>query len=129
MCTLQVKMDPCIYRIKAIAPCAPLTYLKRRHSIVSYVQSVIHINNFLLKRAPTIKVATMKIKSSITSGSHHKIDTLLVSTDEWDTKENPVKSMKNALYAQWHGKRHLSGWSDIKNNNNQAFNLSHCGVS
>jgi len=38
----------------------------------------------------------------------------VVSKDEWDTKEGPGKSMKNALYVQWHGKRHLSGWSDIE---------------
>jgi len=29
--------------------------------------------------------------------------------DEWDTKESTGKSMKNALYVQWYGKRHLSG--------------------
>jgi len=34
--------------------------------------------------------------------------------DEWDTMEGPGKSMKNALYVQRHGKRYLSGWSDIE---------------
>jgi len=33
---------------------------------------------------------------------------------EWDTKESPGKFMKNALYVQQHGKNHLSGWSNIK---------------
>jgi len=33
----------------------------------------------------------------------------VVSEDEWDTKEGPGKSMKNAFYVQRHGKRHLSG--------------------
>jgi len=28
----------------------------------------------------------------------------VVSEDEWDTKEGPGKSMKNALYVQRHGK-------------------------
>jgi len=36
---------------------------------------------------------------------------IVVSEVEWDTKEDPGKSMKNGLYVQseWHGKRHLSG--------------------
>jgi len=38
----------------------------------------------------------------------------VVSKDEWDTKEGTGKSMKNALYVQWHGKRYLLGWSDVK---------------
>jgi len=33
----------------------------------------------------------------------------MVNKDEWDTKEDPGKSMKNALHVQRHGKRHLSG--------------------
>jgi len=32
-----------------------------------------------------------------------------VSKDEWDTREGPGKSMKNALYVQWYGKRHFLG--------------------
>jgi len=34
-----------------------------------------------------------------------------VSKDEWDTKEGSGKSIKNALYVQQYGKRHLLGWS------------------
>ena len=37
-----------------------------------------------------------------------------VSKDEWDTKEDIGKSMKNALYVLWYAKRHLSGQSDVK---------------
>ena len=37
-----------------------------------------------------------------------------VSEDEWDTKEDTGKSMKNALYVLWYAKRHLSGWTDIE---------------
>jgi len=36
-----------------------------------------------------------------------KLTLLVVSKDKWDTKEGTVKSMKNALYVQWYGKRHL----------------------
>jgi len=32
----------------------------------------------------------------------------VVSEDEGDIKEGLGKSMKNALYVQWHSKRHLS---------------------
>ena len=37
-----------------------------------------------------------------------------VSKDEWDTKEDTGKSMKNALYVLRYAKRHLSGRSDAK---------------
>ena len=37
-----------------------------------------------------------------------------VSKDEWDTKEDTGKSMKNALYVQRYAKRHLSGRSNVK---------------
>jgi len=44
------------------------------------------------------------------SHAYHKIDTFMASKDEWDTKEGPGKSMKNAKGTrQGHGKRHLSG--------------------
>jgi len=33
------------------------------------------------------------------------------------------KSMKNALYVQQYGNRHLSGWSDIEQWKNQACSL------
>jgi len=46
-------------------------------------------------------------------GSHYvpttKFTLFVVSKDEWDTKEGTDKSMKNALYGQQFGKRHLSG--------------------
>ena len=37
-----------------------------------------------------------------------------VSRDEWDTKEDTGKSMKNALYVLRYAKRHLSGRSDVE---------------
>jgi len=39
------------------------------------------------------------------SRTYHK---LTLSKDEWSTKEGTGKFMKNALYAQWYGKRYLS---------------------
>ena len=38
-----------------------------------------------------------------------KLTPFAVSKDEWDTKENTGKSMKNALYVLQYAKRHLSG--------------------
>ena len=38
----------------------------------------------------------------------------IVSKDEWNTKEDTGKSLKNALHVLWCAKRHLSGWSDIE---------------
>jgi len=50
--------------------------------------------------------------------SHHvpttKLTLYTVRKDEWDTKEATGKSIKNALYAQQYGKRHLSGWNNVK---------------
>jgi len=50
---------------------------------------------------------------SVTNGSHHvpttKSTLFVVNKDEWYTREGRGKSMKNALYVQRYGKRHLSG--------------------
>jgi len=43
-----------------------------------------------------------------------KLTFFVVSKDEWGTKEGPGKSKKNALYVQWHGKGHLSSWSEVE---------------
>jgi len=37
-----------------------------------------------------------------------------VKIDEWDTKEDTGKSMKNAFYVQQYAKRHLSGGSNVE---------------
>jgi len=56
----------------------------------------------------------MKITNDfITNESHHVPTTkpilFMVGKDEWDAKEGPGNSMKNALYVQWYGKRNLLG--------------------
>jgi len=55
------------------------------------------------------------------SRAYHKINS---EQNEWDTKEGRGKSMKNAFYVQWYGKRQLSGWSDVEQRKNQAHSLS-----
>ena len=37
-----------------------------------------------------------------------------VNQDEWDTKEDTGKSMKNALYVLQYAKRHLSGQRNVE---------------
>ena len=43
-----------------------------------------------------------------------KLTLFAVSKDEWDTKEDTGKSMKNALYILQYAKRYLSGRSDVE---------------
>ena len=43
-----------------------------------------------------------------------KLTLFAVSKDEWDTKEDTGKSIKNALYELRYVKRHLSGRSDVE---------------
>jgi len=94
-----------------------------------HVSVIISINNTLFsvmlnplhssscsKSSFVIKVSTMKI--SVTKGSHHvpttKSTHFLLAKMNRDAKEDADKSMKNALYALWHAKRHPSSWSNVK---------------
>ena len=47
-----------------------------------------------------------------------------VSKDEWNTKEDTGKSLKNALHVLRYAKRHLSWWRDVEQRKNQAGSLS-----
>ena len=51
------------------------------------------------------------------------------SKDEWNTKEDTGKSLRNALHVQRYAKRHLSGWSDVKQWKNQARSFSRYRVT
>ena len=89
-----------------------------RCQLCSTRYTAIRIKN-CLKSAFAIKMATMKNTDDFHfegKPSHaHTISTLFpVSKDEWDTKEDTGKSMKNALYVLRYAKRHLSGRGDIK---------------
>jgi len=80
-----------------------------------YVQPIIkHYELTTFRETSAIKVTPMKIMDDLPykwkpSHAYHKINTFLVSKGEWDTKEDPGKSIKNALYVQRYSKRHLSG--------------------
>ena len=43
-----------------------------------------------------------------------KLTLFAVNKDEWDTKEDAGKSMKNALYVLRYAKRYMSSRSDVK---------------
>ena len=72
-----------------------------------------------LKSTSTIKIAIMKNADDFCydgkpSHACAKSTPFPVSKDEWDTKEDTDKSMKNALYVLWYAKRHLSGRSNVE---------------
>jgi len=58
-----------------------------------------------------------------------KLMLFTVSKDEWNTKEDTGKSLKNTLHILWCAKRHLSGWSDVKQWKNQALSHSRYRVT
>ena len=72
-----------------------------------------------LKSTPAIKIATMTNTDNFRyegkpSRAIAKSTLFTVSKDEWDTKEDAGKSMKNALYVLRYAKRHLLGSSDVE---------------
>ena len=80
--------------------------------------TVVRIKN-CLKSTSAIKTATMKNTDDFhyeekPSRTIAKSTFFTVSKDEWDTKEDTGKSMKNALYVLRYTKRHLSGQSNVE---------------
>ena len=72
-----------------------------------------------LKSTSTFKIATMKNTDAFCykrkpSCAIAKSTLFAVRKDEWDTKEDTGKSMKNAFYILRYAKRHLSGRSNAK---------------
>ena len=78
------------------------------------------------KSASAIKVATMNDfhYEGKPSCATAMLTPFAVSKDEWDTKEDTGKFMKNALYVLRYAKRHLSGQSNVKQWKNQACSFS-----
>ena len=71
-------------------------------------------NQELLKSTSTIKITITKNTEEFhfkgkPSHATAKSTLFAVSKDEWDTKEDTGKSMKNALYVLQYAKRHLLG--------------------
>ena len=73
----------------------------------------------VMKSTSANKIATMKNTDDFhykekPSHATAKSTLFAVSKDEWDTKEDTSKSMKNALYVLQYAKRHLSGHSNVE---------------
>ena len=89
-----------------------------RCRLCSTCYTAIQIKN-CLKSTFAIKIATIKNTDDFhfegkPSRACTKSTPFSVSKDEWDTKEDTGKSMKNALYILQYAKRHLLGQSDVK---------------
>ena len=72
-----------------------------------------------LKSTSAIRMASMKNMDDFRyegkpSRAIAKLTLFAVSKDEWDTKEDTGKSMKNVLYVLRYAKRHLSGQSNVE---------------
>ena len=110
-----------MHQTKEMVPRAPATNyrLKSEVSITFHCQlcSTRYTalqNKNCSKSTSAIKVATMKnVDDFCYEGKPSRATTkstpCAVSQDEWDTKEDTGKSMKNALYILRYAKRHMSG--------------------
>jgi len=58
---------------------------------------------------------------------YHQIETFAVSKDEWNTKEDTGKSMKNALYVLQYAQRHPFAWSNVEQWKNLSLYLKVSG--
>ena len=93
-------------------------HLKNEVSItVSYVQPV--TQQYESRTVRKIQIATMKNTDGLhfegkPSHATAKLTSFAVSKDEWETKEDTGKSMKNELYILRYAKRHLSGQSNVE---------------
>ena len=99
-----------------------------RCRLCSTCYTAVRIKN-CLKSTSAIKIATMKNTDDFRfegkpSRARAKLTPFPVSKDEWDTKEDTGKSMKNTLYVLRYAKRHLSGRSNVERRKNQAHSLS-----
>ena len=118
--------NPCIPKERngVVRPCYINYHLKSEVSttlccwLCSTCYTAIRIKN-CSKSISAIKIATMKNTDDFCykgkpSCATTKLTLFAVSKDEWDTKEDTSKSMKNALYVLRYAKRHLSGRSDVE---------------
>jgi len=120
------------YCIETIAPHTPLTYLLSEKKTLCYQLCSTVMQQYKLTAVYFCNQSSHYENYGRFNGSHHvptaKSTLFMVNKDEWYTKEGHGKCTKNTLYVQRLGKRHLSGWSDIEQQINQACNLSHCRV-
>ena len=121
---------------KETAPCVAATNyclksevsIMLRYQLCSTRYTALRKKNFS-KNTYAVKVPTMKNADDFyyegkPSRATAKSALFAVSKDEWDTKEDTGKSMKNVLYVLRYAKRFLSGRSYIEQRKNQARSLS-----
>ena len=89
-----------------------------RCRLCSTYYTTVRIKN-CLKSTSAIKIATVKNTDDFRFEekplcAHAKSTPFPVSKDEWNTKKDTGKSMKNALYILRYAKRHLLGRSDVE---------------
>ena len=89
-----------------------------RCQLCSTHYTAVQIKN-CLKSTSAIKIAAMTNTDEFRyegnpSRAIAKLTLFTISKDEWDTKEDTGKSIKNALYTLQYAKRHLSGRSDVE---------------
>ena len=122
----KAPLQPCIPKERngAARPSYINYHLKSEVSITLRCQlcstryTAVRIKN-CLKSPSAIKIATMTNTDDFRyegkpSHAIAKSTLFTVSKDEWNTKEDTGKSMKNALYVLRYAKRHLSGRSNIE---------------
>ena len=99
-------------------------------ALVCQLFNLLHSKN-CLKSTSVIRVANGQFLITQRKPSHATTKLMLFTTgkDEWNTKEDTGKSLKNALHILQYAKRHLSGWSDVKQRKNQACSHSHYWVT
>ena len=118
--------DPCIPKERNSAACPNYInyHLKSEVSITLHCRlcstsyTAVRIKN-CLKSTSAIIIATMKNTDNFRyegkpSHATAKSTLFAISKDEWYTKEETDKSMKNALYILRYARRHLSGRSDVE---------------
>ena len=93
--------------------------LKSEVSIMVFLSAMFNpfhssTNQEMFEKHPAIKIATMENMDDfrfegMPSRATAKLTLFAVSKDEWDTKEDTGKSMKNTLYVLRYARRYLSG--------------------
>jgi len=90
------------------------------HSLTNY--TAVRIKNCL--KSHFEKYGQFLITQRKPSCATTKLMLFTVGRDEWNTKEDTGKSLKNALHVLRYAKRHLLGWSDVEHWKNQTRSLS-----
>ena len=114
-------MTHILHQNKEMALCAPAINYCLKSEVFSMLRcqlcstryTTLQIKN-CSKSTSAIKLATKKNMDEFCYEGKPSCTTIkstrfAVSKDEWDTKKDTGKSVKNVLYILWYAKRHMSG--------------------